>query len=127
MGRNDSDGDAGHAVDSAAAAAPSPTAAIVSSRPPLLILYGSQTGYAQEAAERIAREARCQHFAAVRCMAADQFERRLLPAQPLVLFVCSTTGQGEVPDNCKVGRTGTYTHNNVHDSTRLDWQCMDCR
>ena len=77
------------------------SASSIPPRPPLLILYGSQTGCAQEVAERIAREARFEHFARVRCTPMDSFDRRLLPSQPLVLFVCSTTGQGEAPDNMR--------------------------
>ena len=40
----------------------------------LLILYGSQTGCAQDAAERTAREARRRHFR-VRIFAMDEYDR----------------------------------------------------
>jgi sulfite reductase alpha subunit-like flavoprotein len=70
--------------------------------PQLVVLYGSQSGCAQEVAERIASEAhQLQHFTDVLCMAMDNFDRRKLPMQNLVVFVCSTTGQGETPDNMK--------------------------
>jgi sulfite reductase alpha subunit-like flavoprotein len=85
-------------VSAAAAAA----AAAVPSGPPLLILYGSQTGCAQEVAERFARAARLQRlFSRVRVVAADAFDRRALPSTPLLLLVASTSGQGDAPDNCK--------------------------
>jgi sulfite reductase alpha subunit-like flavoprotein len=34
-------------------------------------------------------------------MEMDKFSPCILPNQPLVVFVCSTTGQGEEPDNMK--------------------------
>ncbi|CAA6664852.1 unnamed protein product [Spirodela intermedia] len=49
----------------------------------LLVLYGSQTGTAQDAADRVGREA------------------RLLPSEDVVIFVVSTTGQGDMPDSMK--------------------------
>ena len=38
----------------------------------LLVLYGSQTGTAQDVAERIMREAKRRHFS-TRCMAMDDY------------------------------------------------------
>ena len=32
----------------------------------------------------------------------DSYDKLRLPLEPLVIFVASTTGQGEVPDNMKV-------------------------
>lgn len=40
------------------------------------------------------------HFE-VKVLEMDDFDVRLLPEQQLVVFVCSTTGQGEEPDNMK--------------------------
>ena len=40
----------------------------------LLVLYGSQTGTAQDVAERVGREAKRRHFAA-RVVAMDEYER----------------------------------------------------
>lgn len=67
---------------------------------PLLILYASQTGNAQDAAERVARQARRRHFRP-RVMPADAFLPTIatLPAQPAVVFIASTTGQGDPPTN----------------------------
>lgn len=94
----------------------------------LLVLFGSQTGTAQDLAERVGREAlrftslsltfactavlwpiyfwnyqlfaRRYHFK-VKVMEMDDFDVRMLPDQQLVVFVCSTTGQGEEPDSMK--------------------------
>lgn len=66
----------------------------------LQVLYGSQTGTAQDLAERIGREALRYHFS-VKVMEMDDFQIQLLPEQQFVVFVCSTTGQGEEPDNMK--------------------------
>ena len=64
------------------------------------MLYGSQTGTAQEVAERIGREGERLHFSTEVC-SMDDFEVRRLPTSPLVVYVTSTTGQGEEPDNMK--------------------------
>lgn len=68
----------------------------------LLILYGSQTGNAQDVAELIGREAARRHYE-VRVIAADAYAQTFgvarLPDEPAVVFVVSTTGQGEPPSN----------------------------
>ncbi|XP_061655969.1 NADPH-dependent diflavin oxidoreductase 1 isoform X2 [Phyllopteryx taeniolatus] len=68
--------------------------------PALLILYGSQTGTAQDTAQRIARQALRRrlkmHFSAL-----DDYNVANLISESLVVFVCSTTGQGDPPDNMK--------------------------
>ncbi|RKO83046.1 flavo protein-like protein [Blyttiomyces helicus] len=69
-------------------------------RPSLLILYGSETGCAQEVAERIAREGR-RLLLKPRCMAMDDYDRSRLDQEPLVVFVAATTGQGQEPGNMK--------------------------
>ena len=67
---------------------------------PLLVLFGSQTGTAQEVAERIGREGDRLHFT-TRVTSMDTFSLAELPASPLTVYVASTTGQGEEPDNMK--------------------------
>ena len=67
---------------------------------PLLVLYGSQTGTAQEVAERVGREGARLHFS-VRVCSLDSCSLASLPSSPLVVYVVSTTGQGEEPDNMK--------------------------
>ncbi|KAI9091819.1 hypothetical protein DFS34DRAFT_681162 [Phlyctochytrium arcticum] len=64
----------------------------------LLVLYGSETGTAQEVAERVAREGRRRLFR-VRVAAMDEYDRVYLVEEPMVVFVCSTTGQGVEPAN----------------------------
>ncbi|KAJ3415526.1 NADPH-dependent diflavin oxidoreductase 1 [Chytridiales sp. JEL 0842] len=66
----------------------------------LLILFGSETGCAEDVAQRIAREARRRHYS-VRISTMDEYDRAQLVKEPLVVFVCSTTGQGEEPTNMK--------------------------
>jgi len=64
----------------------------------MLILYGSQTGTAADNAERIWREAKCRHFQTSIC-AMDSYSIADLVKQKYVVIVCSTTGQGDPPDN----------------------------
>ncbi|XP_078604811.1 NADPH-dependent diflavin oxidoreductase 1-like isoform X1 [Branchiostoma floridae x Branchiostoma japonicum] len=67
----------------------------------LTVLYGSQTGTAQDVAERVAREAKRRHFS-TKVLAMDQYPIASLIHEAMVIFVCSTTGQGDEPDNMKV-------------------------
>jgi sulfite reductase alpha subunit-like flavoprotein len=67
----------------------------------LLILVGSQTGCSQEVAEGIARRSRLLLWQ-VSLSSLDECERSSFIDSPLVVIVCSTTGQGDIPDNCKV-------------------------
>ncbi|KAG9458275.1 hypothetical protein H6P81_002783 [Aristolochia fimbriata] len=67
----------------------------------LLVLYASQTGNALDAAERVGREAeRLGCRAAVISM--DDFNANSLPCEDMVIFIVSTTGQGDPPDSMKV-------------------------
>ncbi|WIA13190.1 hypothetical protein OEZ85_006782 [Tetradesmus obliquus] len=66
----------------------------------LLILYGSQTGNAQDVAERVAREARLLLFAPS-IMPMDAYPLQHLPDEKLVVLVTATTGQGDPPDNMR--------------------------
>nr|XP_054769944.1 NADPH-dependent diflavin oxidoreductase 1-like [Lytechinus pictus] len=65
-----------------------------------VILYGSQTGTAQDVAEKIGREAKRRHLSA-RVLPLDSYPVASLIQEELVIFVCSTTGQGDEPDNMK--------------------------
>uniref|UniRef100_A0A674H2W1 NADPH-dependent diflavin oxidoreductase 1 n=1 Tax=Taeniopygia guttata TaxID=59729 RepID=A0A674H2W1_TAEGU len=67
----------------------------------LLVLFGSQTGTAQDVAERVGREARRRHLRC-RVQALDSCDLANLIHEPLVVFVCATTGQGDPPDNMKM-------------------------
>lgn len=66
----------------------------------LLVLYGSQTGYAQDAAERVGRAA-LRRGLSPEVAAMDEYDPRRLPGESLAVFVASTTGQGEAPDNMR--------------------------
>lgn len=66
----------------------------------LLVLYGSQTGTAQDIAERLGRQAKNIYFTA-RVTPMDDYRLAQLIEEQIVVFVCSTTGQGEEPDNMK--------------------------
>ncbi|XP_005055399.1 PREDICTED: NADPH-dependent diflavin oxidoreductase 1 [Ficedula albicollis] len=67
----------------------------------LLVLFGSQTGTAQDTAERVGREAKRRHLRC-RVEALDSCDVANLIHEPLVVFVCATTGQGDPPDNMKM-------------------------
>ncbi|XP_058946686.2 NADPH-dependent diflavin oxidoreductase 1-like isoform X1 [Pocillopora verrucosa] len=66
----------------------------------LSVLYGSQTGTAQEVAERIGREAKRRYLSAS-VLALDDYNVMKLIEEELAIFVCATTGQGDEPDNMK--------------------------
>ncbi|XVE59777.1 hypothetical protein DITRI_Ditri05aG0074300 [Diplodiscus trichospermus] len=67
----------------------------------LLILYATQTGNALDAAERIAREAERRACLAL-IRSTDEYDASSLPEEDTVVFVVSTTGQGDTPDSMKV-------------------------
>lgn len=71
------------------------------SRGSLVVLYGSQTGCAQEVAEQVERDATRRGFVA-RAMPMDAYPISRLPREEIAIFVCATAGQGEVPDNMRV-------------------------
>ncbi|XP_044120371.1 NADPH-dependent diflavin oxidoreductase 1 isoform X1 [Neovison vison] len=68
--------------------------------PGLLVLFGSQTGTAQDVSERLGREARRRRLEC-RVQALDSYSVVNLIREPLVVFVCATAGQGDPPDNMK--------------------------
>lgn len=99
----------------------------------LLVLFGSQTGTAQDVAERIGREAWRRRFS-VRVLAMDAYSLPGLVQEESVVFVAATTGQGDEPDNMKVSigwrgehaRTCTCASTAVVLATRCLW-CALCR
>ena len=70
------------------------------SRGCLRVLYGSETGCAEEVAQRIVAEAVRQRYE-VKCCSMDEYDVQMLPVERLVIFVASTTGEGEVPENMR--------------------------
>ncbi|XP_039143162.1 NADPH-dependent diflavin oxidoreductase 1 isoform X2 [Dioscorea cayenensis subsp. rotundata] len=67
----------------------------------LLVLYASQTGNAMDAGERVGREAERRGCSSVEVLSMDVFDPDCLPLELIVIFVVSTTGQGDVPDSMK--------------------------
>ncbi|KAK7850984.1 nadph-dependent diflavin oxidoreductase 1 [Quercus suber] len=70
-------------------------------RPKLVILYATQTGNALDAAERVAREAE-RRGCPVILLSIDEYDVSSLPHEDTIIFVVSTTGQGDTPDSMKV-------------------------
>eukprot|EP00899_Mesostigma_viride_P014170 jgi/Mesvir1/22754/Mv14153-RA.2 len=68
--------------------------------PQFLVLYASQTGNAQDVAEHVGREATRRLYNPV-VLSIAAFDPVLLPEQSFVVFVVSTTGQGDPPDSIK--------------------------
>lgn len=66
----------------------------------LTVLYGSQTGTAQDLAEQVWRESKRYHFRGS-VMAMDSYDIQTFIREQIVVLVCSTTGNGDEPDNMK--------------------------
>lgn len=64
----------------------------------MVVLYGSQTGTCEDVSQRIAMQSRGSQFRCV-CKPVDDYDLQELINEELVVFVVSTTGQGEPPDN----------------------------
>lgn len=69
-----------------------PVTRLAMSATPLLILYGSATGNAQDVAERVFREAKAMAFAP-RLLPMDAYDLSELPKESLAVFVVATAGQ----------------------------------
>ena len=67
----------------------------------LLILYGSQTGTAQDVAESIWRASKKFNYTGP-VLPCDSYRIDDLIKEKIVIFVCATTGQGDEPDNMKL-------------------------
>ena len=89
----------------------------------LLVLFGSQTGTAQDVAERIGRDAWRRRFS-VRVLAMDAYSLAGLIHEECVVFVAATTGQGDEPDNMKVSsmrRDGVHVEEGWAHVQSLQW------
>jgi sulfite reductase alpha subunit-like flavoprotein len=60
----------------------------------MLILYGTQTGNAKYVAEEVGREC-TRRYIKTQVLAMDDYDITQLPTQKIVIFIISTTGQGE--------------------------------
>ena len=66
--------------------------------PSLLVLYGSETGTAEDVAFKLySIISRLEIDCTIAC--TDEYSVDMLPSEKCVLFVVSTTGDGEVPSN----------------------------
>ncbi|MCL7713074.1 sulfite reductase subunit alpha [Stenotrophomonas mori] len=66
--------------------------------PPVLVVWASQTGFAQQLAERSAQALRAAGHR-TRLRALDQLDAPLLDGSQRALFIASTTGEGDPPDH----------------------------
>ncbi|MGB3392315.1 MAG: sulfite reductase subunit alpha [Stenotrophomonas sp.] len=66
--------------------------------PPVLVVWASQTGFAQQLAERSAQSLR-EGGCTVRLRALDDVDAAMLAATRKALFIASTTGEGDPPDH----------------------------
>ncbi|KAI9145059.1 hypothetical protein BKA69DRAFT_1121998 [Paraphysoderma sedebokerense] len=73
---------------------------LTNSGPPVLVLFGSDGGNAENLANRFARQATHRGLT-VRVSAMDDFPTEELSAEPTVIFFISTAGQGEFPSNAR--------------------------
>lgn len=62
----------------------------------VLVLYASETGNAQDLAERVARAFRASHRQAV-TLSMDAYDVNDLPHESLMIFITSTHGRGDPP------------------------------
>ncbi|GMF33303.1 unnamed protein product [Phytophthora fragariaefolia] len=69
--------------------------------PRLLVLYGSETGTAQDVAEFVQQRAFNRQLLDTQVAAMDAFPVAQLPRCAAVVFVVSTTGDGEAPENMR--------------------------
>ncbi|KAL3677409.1 hypothetical protein R1sor_027357 [Riccia sorocarpa] len=67
----------------------------------LLVLYATDTGNAQDVAERIVREGERRHYAPI-LHSTSSYEPNVLPMEENVIFVVSTCGQGDPPAMMKI-------------------------
>ena len=67
----------------------------------VLVLYGSQTGTAEDLSEELGTMLRNRQFKA-EVSPMDSYPMQELIGETAVVFVCSTTGLGEEPDNMKL-------------------------
>jgi len=67
---------------------------------PLLILYGSRTGNAEFTAHETATNAK-EHQLLAQVVAMDAFDTEQLAEFERILIICSTYGEGDMPDNAQ--------------------------
>ena len=86
------------AVDAVGASAAPPSS---SAAPEVKFLFGSQTGNAAEICKEMAAEAPAKGFPNVHCNAMNEVDvKDVLKPGAVVVYVVSSTGDGDAPDNC---------------------------
>ncbi|KAG9158822.1 hypothetical protein Leryth_013706 [Lithospermum erythrorhizon] len=81
----------------------------------ILVLYATQSGNAFDAAERIGREAE-RRGCPYAVLSVDDYDPKSLGSEDIVIFVVSTTGQGDAPDSLK-----SFWRFLLQSSLRNDW------
>ncbi|EDQ91424.1 uncharacterized protein MONBRDRAFT_14947 [Monosiga brevicollis MX1] len=76
------------------------TAAAGAPRRRVVVLYGSQTGTAADAAEAVGRRLE-RYWFETHVQPMDEYDIKNMLQERYMVFVCSTTGQGETPDNMR--------------------------
>eukprot|EP00906_Rhabdomonas_costata_P010577 RCo014858 len=79
-------------------AAPAPSGAAAAEAPPLLLLYGSQTGNAESICTDLYRMVLSMGFTA-RLAPLNRHAELSFPTAPVAIIVCSSSGNGDAPDN----------------------------
>ena len=102
LGRDALIGLSGYLADLARQASSTEVAAVLPDTPaPLVtVLYGSQTGHAEHLAADLVARIRAAGLS-VRLCAADEYPRRELRDEQLLLVIISTQGDGDPPDNAR--------------------------
>ena len=102
LGRDALIGLSGYLADLARQASSTEVAAVLPDTPAPLatVLYGSQTGHAEHLAADLVARIRAAGLS-VRLCAADEYPRRELKDEQLLLVIISTQGDGDPPDNAR--------------------------
>jgi sulfite reductase (NADPH) flavoprotein alpha-component len=102
LGRDALIGLSGYLADLARQASSTEVAAVLPDTPAPVatVLYGSQTGHAEHLAADLVARIRAAGLS-VRLCAADEYPRRELKDEQLLLVIISTQGDGDPPDNAR--------------------------
>lgn len=71
-----------------------------SKRNPFLILYGSETGNAEEVAFKLHQQF-SRHGHTFSISSIDEYDVSLLPSEKFIVWIVATAGEGEVPSSMK--------------------------
>ena len=88
---------------------------------PITILYGSRTGNAESLANETARKAES-HGMVATVFAMDEIEPKSLQSIDRAVIICSTYGEGEMPDNAQ--QLWDYVNANELDLSQLNYSVL---